>query len=49
MAFEVRNDKLNDAENMKRLVEGSKRTITYGNSGDLQPRQSCRRLRKPAN
>ncbi|MDP1995978.1 MAG: c-type cytochrome [Gallionella sp.] len=37
--FEVRNDKLNDAENMKRLVEGSKRTITYGvNSGDPQGR-----------
>jgi len=37
--FEVRNDRLNDAENMKRLVEGSKRTIAYGvNSGDPKAR-----------
>jgi len=37
--FEVKNDKLNDAENMKKLVEGVKRTIAYGvNSGDLQGR-----------
>jgi len=37
--FEVKNDKLNDAENMKKLVEGSKRTITLGvNFGDPQGR-----------
>jgi len=37
--FEVKNDKLNDAENMKKLVEGSKRTITHGvNFGDPQGR-----------
>lgn len=37
--FEIRNDKLNDAENMKMLVEGIKRTIAYGvNSGEPQGR-----------
>ena len=37
--FEVRNDRLNDAENIKRLVEGSKHTIAYGvNSGDPKAR-----------
>ena len=37
--FEVRNDKLSDAENMKKLVAGIKYTISYGvNSGDPKTR-----------
>ncbi|MDP2852486.1 MAG: c-type cytochrome [Gallionella sp.] len=37
--FEVKNGKLNDTENVKKLVEGIKRTIAYGvNAGDPQGR-----------